>query len=105
MPASVNRIVLIVGYLKDKIQATIGNKAFGRPVLYVTQSALNGTWGALQQAKGVIKSDDFLVLNGDDIYCRKDLTRLMGIERGFLVKTGLLDKSMASCVFAGASWF
>jgi NDP-sugar pyrophosphorylase family protein len=75
LPDSVDEIIFIVGYLGGMIHDKFGARYFGKNILYVEQEELNGTAGALWQAKDVLK-DKFLVLNGDDIYDRKDIAHL-----------------------------
>lgn len=85
LPPSVDRVILIVGYLEEKIRETVGDSFAGRSIVYVTQHPLDGTGGALRQAQSSLRSERFLVLNGDDLYGRSDLERLCEVERGVLV--------------------
>ncbi len=88
LPAEVNEVIIIVGYLGGKIQERFGGNYAGKRILYVEQEVLDGTMGALSRAKGLLK-DRFLVLNGDDIYARQDIWALaksegwavLGLER------------------------
>jgi NDP-sugar pyrophosphorylase family protein len=47
----------------------------GRKITYVFQKKMNGTGGALYTAKSILKRR-FLVMNGDDLYVKKDLEEL-----------------------------
>lgn len=92
LPPVVDRLILVVGYLADKITEQIGNVSAGRPVAYVQQETLDGTGGALRRAASLIRSDRFIVVNGDDLYAREDLSRLAATERGVLVLKTVLSK-------------
>ena len=60
-------IVLLVGYLKEKIIDYIGSGArLGVRVSYVVEDQPLGTGGALKNAEMVLKNEDyFIVINGD----------------------------------------
>lgn len=75
LPESVDEVIFIVGYLGSMIHEKFGADYFGKKIFYVEQEELNGTAGALWQAKDILK-DRFLVLNGDDIYERTDIARM-----------------------------
>lgn len=87
LPDEVDHIILVVGYLHEKIREAVGSQWHGRPVSYVLQDPLDGTGGALRQARSLLKSDRFMVLMGDDVYVREDLERLAKMDRGVLVQT------------------
>src|SRR3972149_4217915 len=91
-----------MGHLGSTIRAAIGDSIMGRPVVYVSQSPLNGTAGAVLQSFHVIHSDQFLVINGDDIYVRADLEELIARGPSYLIRQMTLPRRMASCVFSEA---
>ena len=74
LPDEIQEVVIIVGHLSDVIKMQYKGTYRGRTLVYVEQSELNGTAGALWAAKGVLK-DKFLVLNGDDIFTTEDLIK------------------------------
>lgn len=84
LPAQVTRVILVVGYLQDKIRETVGAEWNGRPVVYVETPILDGTGGALRAARDMITSERFFVVNGDDLYSTADLEQLLTHERGLL---------------------
>ena len=94
LPDSVDRVILIIGYLQQKIREAVGAEWNGRSVEYVVQEKLDGTGGALRLAQPHIRSERFFVLNGDDIYGRDDLEKLAAQDRGVLVQTKQLQKEM-----------
>lgn len=72
MPEEVSEIILIIGYLGDMIRARYGGRYGDKKLSYIEQKSLNGTAGALWEAKDLLH-DRFLVLNGDDIFSAEDL--------------------------------
>ena len=76
LPKKIKEIVFVVGYYSMDIISHFKNYFNGRPITYVFQSDLNGTGGALHLAKSILK-DKFLVMMGDDLYLKKDLTALL----------------------------
>ncbi len=85
LPDQVTRIVIVVGYLGEKIEAAIGTEWKGTPVAYVTQVPLDGTATALRLTESHVDGK-FLVVNGDDIYAKRDLEHLIGHDVGILVQ-------------------
>lgn len=76
LPKKIKEIVFVVGYHSMPIISHFKHYYNGRRILYVFQGNLNGTGGALHFAKSILR-DKFLVLMGDDLYCKKDLNRLL----------------------------
>jgi NDP-sugar pyrophosphorylase family protein len=72
---SVEEIILIVGYQASVIMDTYGELYKGMRIRYILQEELNGTMGALALAQAHL-TDEFVVMMGDDIYCKADLTAL-----------------------------
>ena len=79
-----NEIVLLVGYLKEKIMEYIGGGSkFGVRVVYVVEEEPLGTGGALKNAEHVLKNEEvFLVLNGDIITSLDPLRLLDAVRSG-----------------------
>lgn len=65
-----DEVVIVVGYLKDKIISYFGNEFKGKKITYVEQEVLNGTGGALWLCKDLLK-EKFVVMMGDDIYAKE----------------------------------
>ncbi len=76
LPDQINEIVLVVGWLGDKIRHYFGASFSGRRIKYVIQLEPRGTFHALSQAENILAGDDFLVVSGDDVYCAKDLAKV-----------------------------
>lgn len=70
----VNEVILVVGYKQDMIKKAFGN-SFGKiKIKYVEQKVQNGTGGALLAVKDYLKGK-FLVMNGDDLFSKRDIKR------------------------------
>lgn len=70
LPKEVDEVVVVIGYLGDKIKKYIGTSYKGRPVRYVIQPAVRGTADALLrcQTAGIFSERErFLVIYGDEL--------------------------------------
>lgn len=76
LPAAIDEVVMVIGYLGDQIRETFGENWNGRKVTYIEQKELKGTGHALELCQPVLK-DRFLILMGDDLYAEKDLEELV----------------------------
>jgi UDP-N-acetylglucosamine diphosphorylase / glucose-1-phosphate thymidylyltransferase / UDP-N-acetylgalactosamine diphosphorylase / glucosamine-1-phosphate N-acetyltransferase / galactosamine-1-phosphate N-acetyltransferase len=81
----VNEVVIIVGYKKDLIINQIGDNYKGIKIKYVAQEDQLGTGHAVLQAKNYIH-EKFLVLNGDDLFSRKDMENISKYDNSILIK-------------------
>jgi bifunctional UDP-N-acetylglucosamine pyrophosphorylase/glucosamine-1-phosphate N-acetyltransferase len=76
LPSAVDRVIVVVHYLADQIDAYLHDqKRFGH-WLTVHQAVPRGTGDALRACRQHIRSSRFLVLNGDDLYGARDLAAL-----------------------------
>src|SRR5207302_3519675 len=76
LPAPVNRVVVVVHYLAEQVEAYLrGQKQFAEWVT-VPQHEPRGTGDALRRCQASVRSERFLVLNGDDLYGAADLAML-----------------------------
>ncbi|MBI3273913.1 MAG: NTP transferase domain-containing protein [Candidatus Colwellbacteria bacterium] len=76
LPDEIKTVVIAVKHLGQKIKARFGKKFGKKKIIYVDLISLRGTMDALKQCKKYVKGVT-LVLNGDDIYGKEDLTRLV----------------------------
>lgn len=72
----VDEAILIVGFKEEMIREKFKDKYGKIKLNYITQKEVNGTGGALLSAKELLK-DRFLVMNGDDLFSRKDIERCL----------------------------
>lgn len=68
----VEEVIIVTGYLGEQIRDHFGDSYQGLKIRYAEQGEQKGTGHALMQAGDSLKGR-FLVMNGDDIYCRQDL--------------------------------
>jgi bifunctional UDP-N-acetylglucosamine pyrophosphorylase/glucosamine-1-phosphate N-acetyltransferase len=86
LPADVDEVILIVGYLGEVIRDRFGDSYKGKKLTYVTQeNPVGGTADALWKAKSILKGK-FFVLNGDDLYTKEDLEAMRASEWSVLVQ-------------------
>lgn len=79
--SGVRRVILCVGYKAGVIEEYFRDgRAFGLCVRYSREKTLRGTAGALRQARRLIRSDPFIVMNGDS-FCKVDLSRVYAEHR------------------------
>ena len=77
--SGIRDIVLCTGYRSDVIEKHYRRGIAGAKVVISREKTPLGTAGALKRAETRIKSDPFLVLNGDSI-CAADLSRLLSFH-------------------------
>ena len=66
---NLNDIILCTGYLKEKIESYFENgNRLGVNIVYSEEPKPLGTGGAIKLAESLVKSDDFIVMNGDSFF-------------------------------------
>lgn len=85
LPKKIKEIVFVVGYHSMDIITHFKRYYKGRRIIYVFQSELNGTGGALHLAKSVLQ-DKFLVIYGDDLYKKGDIQKMLKHDLAVLTK-------------------
>jgi bifunctional UDP-N-acetylglucosamine pyrophosphorylase/glucosamine-1-phosphate N-acetyltransferase len=85
LPRSVNRVLVVVHYLADQIEAYLREQKHFREWEAVLQDQPRGTGDAFRCCRERVRSDKFLVLNGDDLYGAADLEQLASQPAGLLV--------------------
>lgn len=79
---NVRDIVIVVGYMKEKIMNLLGDgKEFGVKIKYIEQKFQLGTAHALLQAKGEV-DDRFLVVPGDSLIEAPSIEKLIKVKEG-----------------------
>jgi bifunctional UDP-N-acetylglucosamine pyrophosphorylase/glucosamine-1-phosphate N-acetyltransferase len=81
----VDRLVVVVNYLAEQIEAYLKTQNHVQNWATVRQTEPRGTGDALMACKGKIRSDSVMVLNGDDLIGRADLAALSAVPAGILV--------------------
>lgn len=75
LPDSITNVVIVIDYRGDQIREYFGFEWREKRIQYVKQEQ-KGTFGALASAEYLLP-ERFLVLNGDDLIGRKDLSYLL----------------------------
>src|SRR5213078_4525862 len=82
LPPVVDRVVVVVHYLAEQIEAYLRGQAhFGRWVT-VRQEQPRGTGDALRSCRSHIRAERFLVINADDLFGAADLAALARCPAG-----------------------
>ncbi|HMF20201.1 MAG TPA: nucleotidyltransferase family protein [Gemmataceae bacterium] len=85
LPASVERVLVVVHYLKEQVEEYLKTQKHVRDWLTVFQDKPQGTGDALLRCREHLRSDHFLVVNGDDLFGARDLAALARCSAGVLV--------------------
>jgi NDP-sugar pyrophosphorylase family protein len=85
LPPVIDRVVVVVHYLADQIEAYLRDQKHFGQWLTVHQAVPSGTGDALRSCRQQIHSSRFMVLNGDDLYGARDLSALVRCPAGVLV--------------------
>jgi NDP-sugar pyrophosphorylase family protein len=93
IPEEITEVVIVVGYLKDKIIEEIGTEYRGKKITYVINEEAEkgifyGTAYATFICKDLFKDKDerFLVMMGDDIYPTEDMRNCLQHDWSILVR-------------------
>jgi len=85
LPEEISEIIMVIGYMGDKIRNFLGEEDNGRKITYAEQKEFSGTAGALFACQGVL-GERFMVMMGDNIYCRADMEKCLAHRQSILVK-------------------
>jgi bifunctional UDP-N-acetylglucosamine pyrophosphorylase/glucosamine-1-phosphate N-acetyltransferase len=85
LPPTVDRVLVVAHYLAEQIEAYLQTQRYFAQWLVVPQGEPRGTGDALRRCREHIRSDRFLVMNGDDLYGARDLAELAACPAGLLV--------------------
>jgi UDP-N-acetylglucosamine diphosphorylase / glucose-1-phosphate thymidylyltransferase / UDP-N-acetylgalactosamine diphosphorylase / glucosamine-1-phosphate N-acetyltransferase / galactosamine-1-phosphate N-acetyltransferase len=86
LPLAVDRVLVVVHYLADQFNAYLEKQTHFAQWLTVPQGEPRGTGDALRACREHIRSEQFMVLNGDDLYGARDLANLARYPAGLLVQ-------------------
>ena len=75
LPESTTGIIIVIGYLGDKIRHALGQSYRGIPITYVEQHEMLGTAHALFACRPHL-DEDMIILMGDDLYTKEDMDAL-----------------------------
>jgi bifunctional UDP-N-acetylglucosamine pyrophosphorylase/glucosamine-1-phosphate N-acetyltransferase len=86
LPPEVDRVLVVVHYLAEQFEAYLQTQTHFKEWEAVRQDQPRGTGDAFRCCRERIRSDRFLVLNGDDLYGSADLGALARCPAGLLVQ-------------------
>lgn len=76
LPSTVDRVLVVVHYLAEQIEAFLTTQSHIAESVVVVQKEPRGTGDALRACRQQLRSERFLVVNGDDLYGAADLASL-----------------------------
>jgi bifunctional UDP-N-acetylglucosamine pyrophosphorylase/glucosamine-1-phosphate N-acetyltransferase len=85
LPADVDRVLVVVHHLAGQIEDYLRGQSHFRAWEAVRQEQPRGTGDAFRCCRERLRSERFLVLNGDDLYGAADLAALAARPAGVLV--------------------
>ena len=85
LPETVDRVIVVVHYLGEQIEAYLRMQKYFREWAVVPQGEPRGTGDALRRCREQVRSDRLLVLNGDDLFGAADLANLAACPAGLIV--------------------
>ncbi len=85
LPPAIDRVVVVVNYLAEQIEAYLQQQTHIGEWTTVRQAEPRGTGDALRACQAQLRSERFLVMNGDDLYGAADLAALAACPAGVLV--------------------
>src|SRR5260370_35927011 len=85
LPSAVDRVIVVVHYLADQMEQYLREQRHFKEWATVPQGEPRGTGDALRRCRPHVRSDRFLVLNGDDLFGAADLAALAATPAGVLV--------------------
>jgi len=104
LPKEISEVIFVVGYKGEYIMNHFKKEFAGRKITYVFQRNLNGTGAALHLAKSLL-GEKFLVMNGDDLYHKRDIKKMikhdlaiLGHEVEDVTKFGIMRTDRKGCL-------
>jgi NDP-sugar pyrophosphorylase family protein len=85
LPPAVDRVIVVVHYLAEQMEQYLRGQQHFREWATVPQGDPRGTGDALRRCQTHVRSERFLVLNGDDLFGAADLADLASRPAGVLV--------------------
>lgn len=86
LPASVDEVVVVVGYKHEMIRDFLGDEFMGKRVVYVEQSEPLGTAHALKICKPHLENEEkFLLMYADDLHGKEGVARCVEHDMALLV--------------------
>lgn len=86
LPKGVDRVVVVTHYLAEQVADYLGKQPHFKEWVTVPQGDPQGTGDALRKCRAQIRSEKFLVINGDDLFGADDFATLAACQAGVIVQ-------------------
>src|SRR5438105_8154200 len=86
LPLAVDRVLVVVHYLAEQFDTYLRGQHHFAAWQTIYQEKPRGTGDALRACREHLRSERFLVLNGDDLYGARDLAALAACPAGVMVQ-------------------
>src|SRR5437879_2457115 len=84
LPGSVTRVIVVVNYLADQIEDYLNQQKHFADWATVRQEVPRGTGDAFRSCQSHLKTDRYLIMNGDDLFGAADLAKLVQYPAGIM---------------------
>lgn len=85
LPKEIDEVIIVIGYLGEKIRKHFSASFKGKKIRYVEQKDLLGTMLALKETEKILHGR-FMVMMGDDLYSKEDIAACLKHPWAILVK-------------------
>lgn len=85
LPAEIDEVILIVGYMAEMIKGHFGDSYGNRRIRYVHQWMPAGTAHALSMAEPLLYDERFILMNADDLHGTRALAEALSHPLSILV--------------------
>lgn len=85
LPEGVDTVIMVVGYLENRIKMYLGAKYQGKNIRYIHQEELSGTATALLTTKELFEKDErFMIIYGDELPTKQEIQDCLNREYSWL---------------------
>lgn len=85
LPAEVDTVIMVVGYLENRIRVYLGSCYQGKNIRYVRQEELTGTATALLTTRDLFQKDErFILIYGDELPTSEEIKACLSKEYSWL---------------------
>lgn len=85
LPEEIDTVIVVVGYLKKKIQQYLGSRYQGKSIRYITQDILDGSASALLCCRDLfLPKERFLLVYGDELPEAGEITECLKFKYSWL---------------------
>lgn len=87
LPKEIDEVIIVEGYLGEKIKTHFGKSFKGKKIIYVHQPVKNGNYAALELCKPFLTKGLFLTLFADDLHDVKGLQKMVDLKKYCIMVT------------------